>query len=117
MVVDADGAAALIRASRRAKTLRWYSRRAASSVRSLLFSDIEGSTELLRLAGSRYPELLNIHRRIVRDELQATSGIEHGTEGDSFFLSFDSPTDALATPAEPAVQPAAVAAVCMPRSS
>lgn len=67
----------------------------ASSIRSLLFSDIEGSTELLRRAGPRYPEVLKLHRRIVRDELAAAGGTEHGTEGDSFFLSFDSAAAAL----------------------
>ncbi len=69
----------------------------AFTIRSLVFTDIEGSTDLLRNAGVRYAEILNEHRRIVRTALRAAGGVEHGTEGDSFFLSFDSPTTAVAT--------------------
>jgi predicted ATPase/class 3 adenylate cyclase len=65
-----------------------------SSVRTLLFSDIEGSTALLERAGAGYSTLLDIHRTIVREEVAAAGGIEHGTEGDSFFISFTSPTGA-----------------------
>ena len=68
----------------------------ASSVRCLLFSDIEGSTDLLRSAGALYPEMLNEHRRLVRGVLRGAGGVEHGTEGDSFFASFDSPSVAVA---------------------
>jgi predicted ATPase/class 3 adenylate cyclase len=68
----------------------------SSSVRTLLFSDIEGSTGLLQRAGEQYPGLLLRHREIVRAAVRATGGIEHGTEGDSFFVSFDSPSSALA---------------------
>lgn len=37
---------------------------------------------------------------MVRAALEHVGGIEHGTEGDSFFLSFDSPTAALAAAVE-----------------
>ena len=67
-----------------------------SSVRTLLFSDIEGSTALLERAGADYPVLLDAHRSIVREEVAAAGGTEHGTEGDSFFVSFSSPTGAAA---------------------
>ncbi len=59
-----------------------------------MFSDIEGSTALLERAGAGYATLLDIHRRIVREEVAAAGGTEHGTEGDSFFISFMSPTGA-----------------------
>jgi predicted ATPase/class 3 adenylate cyclase len=72
----------------------------ALSVRTLLFSDIEGSTALLDRAGGEYSALLGIHRRIVRAAVEHVGGIEHGTEGDSFFLSFDSPTAGLAAAVE-----------------
>ena len=72
----------------------------ALSVRTLLFSDIEGSTSLLDRAGTEYPALLSHHRRIVRAAVEHAGGIEHGTEGDSFFLTFDSPTAALAAAVE-----------------
>jgi predicted ATPase/class 3 adenylate cyclase len=72
----------------------------ALSVRTLLFSDIEGSTALLDRAGAEYSALLGIHRRIVRAAVEHVGGIEHGTEGDSFFLTFDSPTAGLAAAVE-----------------
>ena len=40
--------------------------------------------------------MLAVHRRIVRAAVQEVGGTEHSTEGDSFFLSFDSPTAAIA---------------------
>lgn len=72
----------------------------ALSIRTLLFSDIEGSTSLLDRAGAQYPKLLGDHRRIVRAAVERAGGIEHDTEGDSFFLSFDSPTACLAAAVE-----------------
>jgi predicted ATPase/class 3 adenylate cyclase len=70
------------------------------STRTLLFSDIEGSTPLLERAGTSYPALLSEHRRIVRAAVHRAGGIEHSTEGDSFFLTFDSPTAAVAAAVE-----------------
>src|SRR4029453_17125619 len=70
------------------------------SIRTLLFSDIEGSTSLLDRAGAQYPVLLVDHRRIVRAAVEHAGGVEHGTEGDSFFVTFDSPTDGLAAAVE-----------------
>lgn len=66
------------------------------SVRTLLFTDIEGSTSLVRRAGERWPELLNRHRTIIREAIAQCGGVEHGTDGDSFFISFDSPSAGLA---------------------
>ena len=67
-----------------------------SSVRTFLFSDVEGSTDLLKRAGDRYPAMLMRHREIVRQAVQMAGGTEHSTEGDSFFVLFDSPSSALA---------------------
>src|SRR6185295_17431140 len=64
-------------------------------MRTLLFSDIEGSTSLLDRAGPKYRDMLAVHRRIVRAAVEEVGGTEHSTEGDSFFLSFDSPTAAI----------------------
>ena len=69
----------------------------ASSVRTLLFSDVEGSTSLLERTGDRYADLIGRHRIIVRQAIVQHGGVEHGTEGDSFFISFDSPSAALAS--------------------
>ncbi len=61
-----------------------------------MFSDIEGSTVLLERAGQHWPEMLQRHRRIIRSAIADWAGVEHGTEGDSFFVTFGSPSDALA---------------------
>ena len=43
-----------------------------------------------------YATILEDHRRIIRAELRAHDGSEHGTEGDSFFSTFASPTSCIA---------------------
>ena len=67
-----------------------YSRGMGTENRALLFSDIEGSTSLLERAGEQYWSLLSRHREIVREAICVHDGVEHGTEGDSFFVSFQS---------------------------
>jgi predicted ATPase/class 3 adenylate cyclase len=62
---------------------------------TFLFTDIEGSTLLLRELGDRYAEVLRDHGEIVRGELQREGGAEMGTEGDSFFAVFASPAAAV----------------------
>jgi len=58
---------------------------------TFLFTDIEGSTALLRRLGDDgYAKVLADHHRIIRAGLRAHDGIEHGTQGDSFFASFGS---------------------------
>lgn len=67
---------------------------------TMLFSDIEGSTRLLNLLGSAYPDVLATHRRILRRAFERVGGRELGTEGDSFFVVFESAVDGLAAAAE-----------------
>lgn len=62
---------------------------------TMLFSDIEGSTALLSRLGDRYGEALSAQRRIVRAAITAHRGHEMGTEGDSFFVVFESALDAV----------------------
>ena len=69
---------------------------APSGTITLLFTDIEGSTKLLQRAGDRYPDLLAEHRRLLRGAFEAHRGYEVDTEGDAFFVSFPSATDAAA---------------------
>jgi predicted ATPase/class 3 adenylate cyclase len=57
---------------------------------TLLFSDIEGSTALLRRLGDRYGEALSIQRALLRACFAEYGGHEMGTEGDSFFVVFSS---------------------------
>ncbi|HET6988412.1 MAG TPA: adenylate/guanylate cyclase domain-containing protein [Kribbella sp.] len=67
---------------------------------SMLFSDIEGSTMLLRRLGNTYLDALESHRRILRGVWTAYDGIEQGTEGDSFFVVFPTARNAVAAAVE-----------------
>lgn len=62
---------------------------------TLLFTDIEGSTRLLQQLGDRYSAVLADHHRIVRDAVLSHGGHEVNTQGDSFFVAFSSPADAV----------------------
>ncbi|MGH2682986.1 MAG: adenylate/guanylate cyclase domain-containing protein [Actinomycetota bacterium] len=63
---------------------------------TFLFTDIEGSTRLLRRLGDRYRELVDGHGRILRAAIVEGGGAEIRTEGDSFFAVFATPAGALA---------------------
>ena len=60
------------------------------------FTDIEGSTALLKRLGDRYGDLLGAHRRLVRDAFAAFDGVEIDTQGDAFFFAFARARDAVA---------------------
>src|ERR1022692_3107046 len=62
---------------------------------TMLFSDIEGSTALLSRLGDRYGGALSAQRALLRDAIGACHGHELGTEGDSFFVAFESAGDAV----------------------
>jgi predicted ATPase/class 3 adenylate cyclase len=62
----------------------------------MLFSDIEGSTAMVSRLGDRYGDALSAHRALMRAEFAAWHGREMSTEGDSFFVVFGSPANALA---------------------
>ena len=63
---------------------------------TFLFTDIEGSTELLRTLGDGYAELLRQERSILRETLTHAEGHEIDTQGDAFFFSFPRARDAVA---------------------
>jgi class 3 adenylate cyclase len=63
---------------------------------TFLFTDVEGSTELLRRLGDGYATVLSDQRRILRDTLGQTGGREIDTQGDAFFFSFTRARDAVA---------------------
>ena len=68
----------------------------AGAFRTVLFTDVEGSTALTqRLGDARARELLREHERLVRDALSAHGGSEVKTMGDGFMASFLSATKAL----------------------
>jgi class 3 adenylate cyclase len=63
---------------------------------TFLFTDIEGSTELMRRLGDGYGEVLDDHRRLLREHLGNAGGREIDTQGDAFFFSFTRARDAVA---------------------
>ena len=62
---------------------------------TFVFTDIEGSTGLLKQLGESYDELLTGHRRIVRDTFTSLNGVEIDTQGDAFFFAFGRARDAV----------------------
>jgi len=61
----------------------------------MLFSDIEGSTAMVSRLGDEYGEALSAHRVLLRAEFATWHGREISTEGDSFFVVFESASDAV----------------------
>src|SRR5581483_1892251 len=61
----------------------------------MLFTDIEGSTRLLKRLGERYGELLAEQRRLLRQAFAAHAGREMDTQGDAFFVVFARARNAL----------------------
>ena len=69
---------------------------AAGAFRTILFTDVEGSTALTeRVGDAKAREVLRAHERIVREALRAHGGSEEKTMGDGFMASFPSVTRAL----------------------
>src|SRR6266508_2739270 len=62
---------------------------------ALLFSDIEGSTNLLRSLGAEYRKLLAEQRRVLRDAFAAHGGTVLQREGDALFVTFADPSSAI----------------------
>jgi len=62
---------------------------------TFLFTDIEGSTKLVKQLRDRYGEVLADHQRLLRAAFDAHRGHEVDTQGDSFFVAFASARDAL----------------------
>jgi class 3 adenylate cyclase/DNA-binding CsgD family transcriptional regulator len=58
---------------------------------TFLFTDIEGSTRLLKKLGrDRYGDVLSAHNKLLRKAFSEAGGIEIDTKGDSFFVVFRS---------------------------
>jgi predicted ATPase/class 3 adenylate cyclase len=67
---------------------------------SLLFSDIEGSTALLKRLGGAYAAALDGQRQVLRKAWADHDGVELGTEGDSFYVVFPTAEGAVAAAAQ-----------------
>jgi predicted ATPase/class 3 adenylate cyclase len=65
---------------------------------TFLFTDIEGSTRLVRADPDAYPRLLERHRHLVRAACRA--GAEFGTEGDALFFAFERAHEAVGAAAD-----------------
>jgi len=66
-----------------------------TGVVTFVFTDIEGSTRLLNELASGYKDLVERHSDIIKSAVEKAGGLVVSTEGDSFFLVFTSPTDAI----------------------
>jgi len=67
---------------------------------TFMFTDIQGSTQLLRRLGDAYAEVLSIHRHLLRRSFTSHRGREVDTQGDSFLVAFSSPREAVAAAAD-----------------
>jgi class 3 adenylate cyclase len=68
---------------------------------TFLFTDVEGSTELLHdLGAEEYSRVLADHRRVLRGAFAASQGVEVDTQGDAFFVAFPTAPGALGAAAE-----------------
>lgn len=68
---------------------------------TILFTDIEGSTQLARSLGPRdWPEILADHHRLLERAIQSHSGTVVETEGDAFLAFFPTAAEAVAAAVE-----------------
>ena len=63
---------------------------------TFLFTDVEGSTHLLRALGPAYPGVLARHRELIRSAVADDGGREFGSEGDALFVVFPTAPPAVA---------------------
>jgi predicted ATPase/class 3 adenylate cyclase len=62
---------------------------------TLLFTDIEGSTNLLHQLGDQYANVLAQQRDLLREAFEKWNGRVVDTQGDAFFVAFSSAMDAV----------------------
>ncbi len=62
---------------------------------TFLFTDIEGSTRLVKQLRDRYHDVLATHQRLLREAFAHHGGHEVDTQGDAFFVAFTSARDAV----------------------
>ena len=68
---------------------------------TFLFTDVEGSTQLLRELGAEaYADALAEHRRVIREACARHAGVEVDTQGDAFFFAFPTATGAIGAAAK-----------------
>jgi YVTN family beta-propeller protein len=62
---------------------------------TFLFTDIEGSTRLVKELREDYADLLQQHQRLLRSKFEEAGGYEIDTQGDAFFFAFTRAMDAV----------------------
>ena len=62
---------------------------------TFLFSDVEGSTALLRRLKDGFADVLSQQERLLREAAENAGGQEFGTQGDASFFVFRNPKDAI----------------------
>ena len=62
---------------------------------TFLFTDVDGSTELVKTLGERYGAVLATHRALLRAVFVEHAGTEVDTQGDAFFVVFKRARDAV----------------------
>jgi class 3 adenylate cyclase len=67
---------------------------------TFLFTDIEGSTRLVKELRADYADLLHQHQLLLRSEFAEAGGTEIDTQGDAFFFVFTRAMDAVLASAE-----------------
>ncbi len=67
---------------------------------TFVFSDIEGSTSLLKALGDRYGDVISGHRELMRESFTSRGGVEIDTQGDAFFFAFTRARDAVTAAVE-----------------
>ncbi len=67
---------------------------------TFVFTDIEGSTQLLKRLGKSYGDVVADHRKILRTAVRDHGGEELDTQGDSFLFAFPRADEAAAAAIE-----------------
>jgi predicted ATPase/class 3 adenylate cyclase len=68
---------------------------------TFLFTDLEGSTRLLRrIGGDEYADVLSKYRQLLRNVVSGNAGYEVDAQGDAYFAVFARPRDAVGAAAE-----------------
>jgi len=63
---------------------------------TFVFTDIEGSTRLVRQLGERYGDVLEAHNDLIEAAFTGAGGVMFGSRGDALFAAFVEPAGAVA---------------------
>ena len=75
-------------------TLRAVVREPPKGTITFLFTDLEGSTALVRKLGDDYSKVLSDTRKLVREAVESNGGYEVDCRADEFFIAFGRAQDA-----------------------